>query len=43
VIKIVSGSQTGEWALVQEEQMGEQIRFSHGKNFTKQINMDNKH
>ena len=36
-----SGGQTGEWALVQEEQMGPPTH--PGKNFAKQINRDNKH
>jgi len=37
----LSGGQTGEWALVQEEQMSKSTHT--GKNFTKQINRDNKH
>jgi len=39
--KLDSGGQTGEWALVQEEQMGPLL--TPGKNFTKQIKRDNKH
>jgi len=35
IVIIISGGQTGEWALVQEEQMGPLL--TPGKKFTKQI------